>query len=383
MEKLYSSLRDEIKVFEEQVQKCRVNFGLQTLQRALALLSEDHQENIDSWKKLEQYVQSTSTSGEQGIQLRGYFSWLLSYVGYLGTMKDEFDEYVVFRLCDNLYINDEAETLTVPSTILLSPGNIMSTARQLFHHRRSWALLLSSGRHDAHKPSWSTGLLHCIPDIFEESLVTANLARNWILLHEARNKNPSSTVPQMSQLNHELQVTKPKKISGAVKSPADEETQAELKDERERLMFLLWRAGRAEALEQQVKDTKQKVQSLQQDITELQKLIQRDGQENSDTNLENQRRLEKVQRQLDLENFRQRIVRCDWQLELEVRPLIIRQIDMVQERCTDLEASMNLEKERHEGSVGAVSDSEWENLSSVFSHGSEYSSDVHSSHRGT
>ncbi|XP_077131319.1 uncharacterized protein LOC143786029 [Ranitomeya variabilis] len=378
MEKLYASLRDEIKVFEEQVQKCHINFDLQTLQRALASLSEDLKENFDSWKKVEEYVQLTSTSGERGRSLRRYFSWLLSYVGYLGTMKDVFDEHVVFRLCDNLYINDEAETLTVPSTTLLSPGNIMSTARQLFHHRRGWALLLSSGSRDAHKPSRPMGLLHCIPDIFEESLVTANLARNWILLHEARNKNPSGTIPQPRQLSHEFQVKNTKKMSGSVNSTADEETQAELKDVREHLMFLLWRAGRADALGQQVKDTKQKVRSLQQDIRELQNFIQKDGQENSDIGLENQRRLEKVQRQLDLENFRQRIVSCDWQLELEVRPSLIRQIDMVRERCAQLEASSSLQKEPREESVRAASDGEWENSSSVFSHGSEYSSDVHS-----
>ncbi|XP_073501803.1 uncharacterized protein [Phyllobates terribilis] len=377
MEKLYSSLRGEIKLFEEQVQKCRVNFNQQKLQRYLALLSEDQKAKFDSWKKVEQYVQSTSTSGEEEIPLRIYFSWLLSYVGYLGTIKDAFDDHVVFRLCDNLYINDEAETLMVPSTILLPPGNIMSTARQLFHHRRSWALLLSSGSRDAHKTSQSMGLQHCISDIFEESLVTANLARNWILLHEARNKNPSSIVPQPRQLNHEFQVKSRKKMSGSVNSAVDEETQAELKDVREHLMFLLWRAGRAEALEQQVKDTKQKVQSLQQDISDLQNLIQRDGQEDSDISLENQRRLEKVQRQLDLENFRQRIVSCDWQLELEVRPSLIRQIDMVRERCGQLEASLNLQKEPREESIGAASYGEWENSSSVFSQGSEYWSDVH------
>ncbi|XP_040296392.1 uncharacterized protein LOC121008114 [Bufo bufo] len=379
MEKLYSSLREEIKVFEDQVQKCRVSFDLQTLQRALALVAEDNKENLDSWKKVNQYVQSTSTSGEQGFRLRRYFSWLLSYVGYLGTMKDSFDDHAVFPLCDNLYINEEAETLTVQTPIPVSPGNIASTARQLFHHRRRWALLLSSGTHDTQGPSHPMGLLHCIPDIFEESLVTANLARNWILLHEARNKNPSSVTPLRSQLDHEFQVTKTRKFFGSAKSTADEETQAELKDVREHLMFLLWRAGQAEALEKQVKDTKQKVQSLQQDISKL----QRDGTDTSDISLENQRRLEKLQRQLDLEIFRQRVVSCDWQLELEVRPLLIRQIDMVRERCTQLEATVNPQKQPMEASPlessGGFSDGEWEN-NSVFSHSSDYSSDVFSTH---
>lgn len=372
MEKLYSTLREEIEVFEEHVQKCRVNFDLQTLQRALALLSEECKENLDSWKKINQYVQSAPTSGDRGQQLQRYFSWLLSYVGHLGTMKDAFDDHVVFRLCDNLYINDEAEILSVTSGIPLSPGNIVSTARQLFHHRRSWALLLSSGSPDTHGTPRPMGLLHCIPDIFEESLVTANLARNWILLHEARNKTPPSVAPQPIPLE------KPRKLLGSAESTADEEAQAELKDVREHMMFLLWRAGRAEALEQQVKDTKQKVQGLQQDINEMQQIIQRDGQDTSDS-LKNQRRLEKLQRQLDLEIFHQRIVNCDWQLELEVRPSLIRQIDMVRERCRQLEASLNPQKIPSvvfpPESVEGVSDGEWEN-SSVFSHSSDYSLDL-------
>ncbi|KAM3917611.1 uncharacterized protein RB166_016568 [Leptodactylus fuscus] len=378
MENLYSSLREEIKVFEEQVQKCRVSFDLQTLQRALALVVEDRKENLDSWKKINQYVQSTAISGNQGSQLRRYFSWLLSYVGYLETMKKAFDDHVVFRLCDNLYINDETETLVVSSPIPLSPGNIVSTARQLFHHRRSWALLLSSGSRNTQGPSRTMGILHCIPDIFEESLVTANLARNWILLHEARNKNPSSGPPQPSPLDHEFYVEKQDKLFESTKTAANEEAQAELKDVREHLMFLLWRAGRAEALEQQVKDTKQKVQSLQQDISELRQLIQREGQETSDVS-QNQRRLDKLQRQLDLEVFHQKIVSCDWQLELEIRPSLVRQIETVRERCAHLESSVNPQKETVKASpleyVGGLSDAEWEN-NSVFSHSSDYSSDV-------
>ncbi|XP_071976456.1 uncharacterized protein [Engystomops pustulosus] len=378
MEILYSSLREEIKAFEEQVQKCRVSFDLQTLQRALSLASEDHKENLDSWEKINQYAQSTCTTGEEGAQLRSYFSWLDSYLKYLRTMKEAFDDHVVFRLCDNLYINDEAVTITVPSPIPLSPSNIVSTARQLFHHRRRWALLLSPNRRDTHGFSNSTGLLHCIPDIFEESLVIANLARNWIRLHEAQNKNPSSVGPPPSH-DYKFQLEEGRKIFGATESAANEETQAELKDLREHLMFLLWRAGRAEALEQQVKDTKHKLQSLEQDMSELKQISQKDGKETSDINLENQRRLEKLQRQLDLENFHQSIVSCDWQLELEIRPSLIRQIDMVRERCVQLEASLKPQKQGPEASplesVAGMSDSEWEN-SSVFSHSSNYSSDV-------
>ncbi|XP_063788378.1 uncharacterized protein LOC134943488 isoform X2 [Pseudophryne corroboree] len=335
MDRLYASLREELQVFEEQVQKCRVNFDLQTLQRALALLLEEHKEQLDNWKHIEQYIQSTSNIGEQRAQLHKYFSWLLSYLEHLRAMKHAFDDHVVFPLCDNLYINDETET--PPAPFLLSPPNITSTARQLFHHRRRWALLLSSGtlvqNHHSSGTPHSMALLHCIPDIFEESLVTANLAHNWIILHEARCKNPLTIFQQQPKPGGECQVEEhtAKRLFGSFLSSADLESQTQLKDMREHMMFLLWRAGRAKALEQQVSDSKLKVRSLQQDICELQQLHQKYGKETSgaqkNINLEDQTRLEKLQRQLNLEQFQQRILQCDWQLELEVKPLLIRQLN--------------------------------------------------------
>ncbi|XP_077303907.1 uncharacterized protein LOC143923859 [Lithobates pipiens] len=388
MDKLYKSLREELRVFEEQVQKCRVNFDLQTLQRALALLSEDHKVEVHNWKHIEQYVQSSSTTREQGVQLHKYLSWLLSYVKYLRTMKDAFDDHVVFPLCDNLYVNDEDETTLTP--IPLSPSNISGSARQLFHHRRNWALLLSTGspgQQNYNGTPRSMALLHCIPDIFEESLVTANLAQNWILLHETQSKKPSPIFETQPELGIEyLRIGDDRQLFGAFKHSADIEAQSHLKDTREHMMFLLWRAGRAEVLEHQMKDAKQKVRTLQQDIDELKQLMQKDGQGTSDVqstiSLENNKRLEKLQRQLNLEKFHQQIVNCDWQLELEVRPSLIRQINAVRERCTELESSMNTHKELHkepsQESVGTLSDGEWDN-SSTISHSSTYSS-VFSTH---
>ncbi|KAM5152713.1 uncharacterized protein ACMZJ9_010840 [Mantella aurantiaca] len=388
MDKLYISLREELRVFEEQVQKCRVNFDLQTLQRALALLSEDHKVEIHDWKHIEQYVQSSSTTGERGVQLRKYLSWLLSYVKYLRTMKEAFDDHVVFPLCDNLYVNDEDET--TPTAIPLSPPNISGTARQLFHHRRNWALLLNTGspgqQHYNGTPRFMA-LLHCIPDIFEESLVTANLAQNWILLHETQSKKPSPTSDTRPQFGIEYlsEGDSNRKLFGAFKQLNDKEAQSHLKDSREHMMFLLWRAGRAEVLEHQMTDARQKVRTMQQDIDELKHLIQKDGQETSDVQTsisqENQKRLEKLQRQLDLEKFHQQILSCDWQLELEVRPSLIRQINAVRERCAELESSLNarkgIHKEPSQESMGTLSDAEWDD-SSIISHSSTYSSDVFS-----
>ncbi|XP_068102064.1 uncharacterized protein [Hyperolius riggenbachi] len=382
MEKLYASLREELRVFEEQVQKCRVNFDLQTLQRGLALLSEDQKVEPGNWRDIEEYVKSSSASKEQ---LRKYFSWLLSYVGYLRSMKDAFDDHVVFPLCDNLYVNDEAEI--IPMLIPLSPPNISGTSRQMFHHRRKWALLLNTGSpgQSYNGTPRSMALLHCIPDIFEESSATANLARNWILLHETRSKNPLPTTHHrtLPSVEYICEMDSDRKLFGPYKHTSDKEAQSHLKETRERMMSLLWRAGRAEALEQQMRDTKQKVQTLQQDVEDLKQLMQKDGGETSA--LENQRRLEKLQRQLDLEEFHQRILNCDWQLELEVRPALIRQIHAVRERCTELEGSANppkdFGKESHSPreSVGALSDGDWDD-SSLFSHSSAYSSDVFSAH---
>ncbi|KAE8581521.1 hypothetical protein XENTR_v10024819 [Xenopus tropicalis] len=371
MERLYASLREELRAFEGQVHKCRVSFDLQTLHRALAVLPEGHGAELDSWKRVEDLIQADALSGEQWQQLRGYLKWLLSYVDYLRGMKDAFDDHVVFPLCDNLYVNDEGDSLSVArQEVPVSPSNITTTARQLFHHRRSWALLLSIGgtgpaQHIHGGAFHSSTLLHQIPNIFEESLVTANLAHQWILLHEAQSKTPQRTqrvFQTTTALRRELW-----EASGP--SPkGDPDTERQMKAMREHMMFLMWRAGRADTLESQVKDVKGKVRNLQQEIHEVQQLVEKEGQ---GTSPENQRRLEKLNRQLNLEQFQQGILNSDWQLELEVRPCLLRQIDTVRERSSELESRLSSSKESSEDSRGASagtpSDSEWDS-NSVFSH---------------
>ncbi|KAM4698709.1 uncharacterized protein WCC33_014246 [Rhinophrynus dorsalis] len=398
MDKFYVSLREELRVFEGQVQKCRVNFDLQTLHRVLALVSKSHGTELDSWQHIENLVKSDRSSGEQWQQIQSYLSWLLSYVEYLRSMKKAFDDRVVFPLSDNLYVNDEGENVSPPGLqIPLSPANIAATARQLFHHRRSWALLLSTGTlgqtHPIHGASNSTILLHCIPDIFEESLVTASLAQNWILIHEARYQNniPASQEVQRVHLSREFQSSPHvrKELWGSSPSldRGDPQTPDRQKDTREDMMFLLWRAGRAEALELQVKEAKNKVRNLQQEMNEVQQLIQIEGKGTSEGHRQltsdNQMRMEKLKRQLDLEQFHQEILKSDWQLELEVRPSLIRQIATVRERCIRFEDVLNQRREQSEesaqDSVGALSDTDWDS-SSVFSHPSTLLPDMIAPH---
>ncbi|KAM8934016.1 uncharacterized protein RCH25_004387 [Pelodytes ibericus] len=387
MDRLYESLREELGRFEEQVHKCRVNFDLQTVQRVLGRLSEVHKIHLDSWKHIEKFLQGAQTLGEEGRQFQDYLSWLLNYVAYLRTLKNAFDDHVVFPLCDNLYVNDEGEELPASAIQFpLTPVSIAATARQLFHHRRSWALLLTSVNQGQaqriHGASHSAQLLHSIPDIFEESLVTANLARNWILLHEWRHKNNVASSQQAQQvgLSSDSLAGIPKERKHRRESQTipdgDPEIQSQVKDTREYMMFLLWRAGRAEALELQVKEAHQKVQSLLQDVSEIQRLAQEGGQENRE-------KVEKLRRELDLEQFRQEILNSDWQLELEVRPTLIRHIETVRERCVQLESSLNTRKDQREGSsqgsLGVLSDPEWDS-SSVFSQSSIHTSDALSPH---
>ncbi|MEE6489048.1 hypothetical protein FKM82_015470 [Ascaphus truei] len=391
MDRLYASLKEELRVFEEQVQKCRMNFDLQTLQRVLALLSEGHGAEIDSWQQIEHLAQTGTPSGDQWPQLCAYLSWLLSYVGYLRAMKDAFDDHVVFPLCDHLYMNDEEQTLPVPGLqFSLSPPNITVTARLLFHHRRSWALLLSmrsQGQNQhVHGASHSTLLLHRIPDIFQQSLVTANLARHWILLHEARPKNilPSSQDIPGVHFSRELQtgIHRGWELWEASQPSAKgaPEIQAQLRDMREQMMFLLWRVGRAEALELQVKEANHRVLRLQQDLNEVVQFTQRKGRGTSgaqeEPGPEAREKLENLERQLNLEKFHQGILHSDWLLELDVRPSLIRQIDTVQDRCAQLETSEKPRKETHQESPkDSISDTDWDS-SSVFSQTSTHMSDV-------
>ncbi|XP_078539616.1 uncharacterized protein LOC144824378 [Lissotriton helveticus] len=449
MEPLYASLRSEIRTFEEHVHSCQAKFDLQTLYNLLVLLTETSTREVDSMEQLVKLAESTKdvprsdgikTTFKNGTSnIQGYVSWFMSYVGYLRSMKEMFDNKIVFPLCENLYVNEDMESIDAPALSLSESLNsrsssesglfdmkrphsmtsITETAKELFHHRRKWALLLKGGTISEKSFTYESLLdihafgnvasfakvLRLVPDIFYKSLTTASLARQWIDLHERRSQSiqrlskhvQGSGQSEVSTEQRPGSRPRPSKgspttlsgsrlnsfVNGDPSSEADGwsdsigDLRAKLRERREELMFLLWRAERAEALEMQVQETNQRVVSLEQQLEDKRKALdnlqQRLEQEGKDTaqaktiNSHGQellRLIDTLDRQLKLERFQKKILQSDWLLELAVRPSLIRQIDTVRERCCRLELVLKQrDTEPSEDSLRPSSETDSETLS--------------------
>ncbi|KAJ1183380.1 hypothetical protein NDU88_000202 [Pleurodeles waltl] len=422
MEALYTSLRSEIRTFEEHVQSCQAKFDLHTLYKLLVLLTENSAREVDSIEQLVKLAESTKdwprsdmvkiTFNDSKTNIQGYVSWFMSYVGYLRSLKEMFDNKIVFPLCENLYVNEDMESVDVPALSLSESMNSISssesglfdmkspysmtsiteTAKELFNHRRKWALLLKGGTisdksfaHESLLHIHAFGniasfekVLRLIPDIFYKSLTTTSLARQWVDLHERRSQSSlrlskqvqGSCQPDVSKgqqprahlhtpkaspstffgshLNSSVNGDHTSEVDGWSDNVGD--LRAKLRERREELMFLLWRAERAEALEMQVQETTQRIVSLEQQLEDrrkaldnLQQRLEQEGQDSAQAktiSIQGQELLQlmnTLDRQLKLERFQKKILQSDWLLELAVRPSLIRHIDMVRERCCRLE----------------------------------------------
>ncbi|XP_069473499.1 uncharacterized protein [Ambystoma mexicanum] len=446
MEPLYASLRSEIQTFEEHVQSCQKTFDLQTFYNLLALLTENCTEELDSIEQLAKLAESKNWPKKDAVKLtfnegrsdiQGYVSWFVSYVGYLRSLKEMFDTKIVFPLCENLYVNEDMETLEPPNLSLNESLNSVSssgsgllnikrphsmtsiteTAKELFNHRRKWALLLKGGAINE-KSFASDSLLdlhafgnvapfakvfRLVPDVFYKSLATATLARQWVHLHERRSQSIqllskevqgsslSEFCTKQPRLRHHPSKGRQLSLSGSHsnaslngdRSNDDDDgwlenlgdIRARLRERREELMFLLWRAERAEALEMQVQETIQRIGSLQHQLEDRRKALdtlqQRLEQEGKDSSHGPAQELlgliDALERQLKLERFQKKILQSDWMLELEVRPSLIRQIDTVRESCSRLEMVLKQrEQEPAEESLLPSSETDSDTLS-VFS----------------
>ncbi|XP_025047301.1 uncharacterized protein LOC112547952 [Alligator sinensis] len=275
--------------------------------------------------------------------------------------------------------------------------SIADVARQLFAIRRKWALLLQGGMIDDRLLSPQSlrdlqGFAHAcpfrkvlklVPNIFHKSLATAELAQKWVALHRSRYSSlqlPSGlgwgrgwcrgdlapgtsehltngSFSPLSLSNSFLGgCSQPRAKSGTSGDGGSGAgsaglVRAQLQESQEELMSLLGRAERAGALEAQLRGITQSISHLhqqQQDKRrELDNVQQGLGQgeedmaecvpEHSSSCQAILRQLADLGRRLELEEYRKSIVQRDWVLELTVRPALLRHIDVVQQRCRELE----------------------------------------------
>ncbi|GAB0191510.1 hypothetical protein GRJ2_001616300 [Grus japonensis] len=381
MEALYSALEGEIGTFVGHVQRCQQGFDLRSLYQVLLLvLPRSPSGQVESWQHLQRLAQHRPGSASPDIT--GYVGWLASYLQHLSMLKERFDARVVVPLCENLYVHEEP----APHPARRSPpASIPCLAAQLFARRRNWGLLLRGGTlgeqifspQSLHDLQGFAGVgpfvkvLRLVPDVFHQSLAAAELARRWVCLHRSRyslslpsSPSPPPSLPQQppaqgraglapstvqplpcsrapQQLSSPLglpDLLVPLQPSGAGSSAGV--LRAQLRESQEELLALLCRGERAAALRAQVHHIARRIRALRlQQQGEGMKLTRPRQSPGTGTGGHRHQaaRAEELQKSLELEEYHHSILEADWLLELELRPILIRRIDVVQQRCQDLE----------------------------------------------
>ncbi|PKU48388.1 myosin-10 isoform x2 [Limosa lapponica baueri] len=381
MESLYSALEGEISAFVGHVQQCRQGFDLRSLYQVLLLvLPQSPSGQVESWQHLQKLAQHWPGSASPDVA--SYVGWMASYLQHLSVLKERFDSRVVVPLCEYLYMHEE---LAAHPTWQSSPASIPHLAAQLFAHRRNWGLLLQGGSlservfspqslRDLHgfagvEPF--VKVLRLVPDVFHQSLAMAELAQRWVHLHRSRyslslppspSPSPSPSPPQQppawgraglapstvqppphsrtpqqpgSPLDLPDLLVPPRSL-GAGSSPRV--LRARLQESQEELLALLQRGERAAALRAQVHHVARRIQVLRlQQQGEGTELAQPRQSPRRGSCRHRAALAEELQKNLELEEYHHSILEADWLLELEVRPILIRRIDAVQQRCQDLE----------------------------------------------
>ncbi|KAM6397453.1 uncharacterized protein J5M81_005220 [Pluvialis apricaria] len=381
MEALYSALEREISAFVGHVQQCRQGFDLRSLYHVLLLvLPRSPSGQVESWQHLQSLAQRWPGSASPDVA--GYVGWLASYLQHLSALKERFDTRVVVPLCEYLYMHEEP---AAHPTWRSSPASIPHLAAQLFTHRRNWGLLLQGGAlservfsprslRDLRGFSGAepfVKVLRLVPDVFHQSLAMAELARRWVHLHRSRyslslppspSSSPSPSLPQQPPAQGRAGLSpstvQPAPCSRALQQPSSLPglpdllvpsqpsgtggsagvLRARLRESREELLALLHRGERAATLRAQVHHITRRIQVLRlQQRGEGTELARPQWSPARGTHRHQAALTEELQKSLELEEYHHSILEADWLLELEVRPILIRRIDAVQQRCRDLE----------------------------------------------
>ncbi|KAJ7346030.1 hypothetical protein JRQ81_001980 [Phrynocephalus forsythii] len=395
MEALYTSLQNEIQSFEEHIRHCHQAFDIHTFVNVLQLsFPEDGGiEDIQSVEQLQKLVESRKRGGQVIVttaharcNIALYIAWFVSYIKYLSSLKDMFDDKVVFPLCENLYVNDDVRGRRE------GPGyhttkSIAHTAKQLFAVRRKWAWLLKREVIDekAFSPQSLISLrgftniqpfvkvIRLVPDLFHKSLATAALARRWVELHaEQHNVQPTHldassagkskcmgpaslkqgyNVPTCA---HELSKSQPDLVEIQAKDRSSDDGSTcirttnqernKLREIHEELMPLLWREQRSWTLEAEIQEVNLRISNLQlqqeamkQELEALSQQLEADNWSVPVRECQALRsKVDALGKQLKLEQYHKSILLGDWLLELEIRPILLQPIHRLQEHYQEL-----------------------------------------------
>ncbi|XP_029568371.1 uncharacterized protein LOC115161536 [Salmo trutta] len=339
---------------------------------------------------------AVAVSGYSGSDIKRCITWLLSFVEYLGAMKETFDEKVVVPLCENLYVIEEDESTAASSDQTISftsepqspaPTSVTKVANELLVLRRRWALMLVPGPIKAENFSLLTytdgadrfterfaKVQWLVPDILYKSSRAAELAYQWVNLHQCGHRGR-----RVGASGLEVTETAPKRSTGQRWEASDDhilvaverrgegmagEAQARLMESRMELMALAGKEHRVLSLEVRLEKATYRIQDLQAKLRQERLLVESTApQEASDVG---ERKTEELvlnpslelERRLRIERYHRKILLGDLLMELKIRPVLIRYTDMVRDRCRQQEETLLA----MEGSMGSRFPSKPESL---------------------
>ncbi|GCC16971.1 hypothetical protein chiPu_0022459 [Chiloscyllium punctatum] len=420
MASFHTLLRTEIGKFEKHVRDCRDAFDLGTLSQFLTALTEPDTGSVDSVQQVRQLARQR---GNNKLLCKGsscdasdYASWLCTYIDYLRALKETFDDKVIIPLCEELYVNEDTGSQRVHSDSsncssslssqtssqqervsesclmgqqAMRMDSIPKIAKELFNVRRKWALLLTSDTirteyftsqnitdlHRTDTPKHLNKILRLVPDIYCKCLLTADLARQWLQLHECRYGRVTLPVPVtdsngqrtgtqsldkgkglavfeeaqgMVARKKEKQLHPMPKVSSEELDDLNNE-KVRLRVGDEDLHSLVRREEHVRNLERLTQKSGFRVHELQLQLKQVKQemeLIHRRQEAEGGNNGRphtNLRLIEELERKLRLEKYKYRILQGDWLLQLEIEPYVIRHMELVSQEIQQHSGKTHME----------------------------------------
>jgi hypothetical protein len=322
-----------------------------------------------------------------------YFNWFLNYLQYLRDLKNNFDQMIFypmfhFQQSEMTAMDEESrednehlrETLYKSRAILSSLGEDFRELLEMCDDEESGnamnGLLYIGGRWES-LLSDKTGIdrdyfslesealvkhfrcdenllniIRLVPDIVVKGMKAEVLVKKWLSLNEKRNMDLNERLARIKKIRDGLS----KRSQDMLKKIETQE--AKLAKETADLDGMLKREDRWDILKMRLDEVDDKILHLKADLRhmaeekeKLAKSLVASARKDTDEfeNLkvefeENRVRFQLVQQRLNVQLYKRSIIETDLEVELEVKPSLLRHTDHVQDRCEVIEKELEVAK---------------------------------------
>lgn len=407
-EKRQRLMRTQIEAFCEKVKLCEESYSSQLTESVLSQLRLMDGSYIDTVYKLAKYIHEIPEH-KQNSPSSAFVMWYLSNIAYMKELKTNFDERIYLPLT-KLYqrIDDSDKDISIgkpgskentnmselraPSVAsvlqfkndlpevkdLYDFTEVDNVASRLKYLRQRWQLLLDDESEisaalfsynsqlspSPQTPTQVLNLLRLVPDILLKSRNAGSLALQWLECSSSKATDLQTKYDKLERVKSILT----EKLSGLSEEIKSEER--ELQVESTDLEMLADREERANEMMSTTQQIDNKIQHLESQISQLNLEINglRDGKTSSLSDHSTKESVSrqicdseiaamKVKRQIRLLLYEKELLEEDLKVELEIKPCMIRFTDQIQEKCENLEQTIDnkrIEKQRVESALVPV-----------------------------